>query len=84
MSAYLITTTIFPNNPVTGLREMPMTCYVAVHRKVNTFASTASHLVYSQYRLDGVPALGIRDGLIDLGEVIEFHEAVKGKLPCPV
>ncbi len=45
---------------------------------------TTLRLADSQHGLDGVAVLGIGDGLVDLAEVIELHEAVKGKLPCLV
>jgi len=42
------------------------------------------HLADPQYGLDGVASLGIGDRPVDVAEVVEFQEAVEGKLPCPV
>ena len=47
-------------------------------------ATEALRLADPQHGLDGVAALGVGDGLVDVAEVIELHEAVKGKLPCLV
>jgi hypothetical protein len=38
-------------------------------------------LAYSQHGLDSVAALGVGDGPVDLLEIIELDETVKGKLP---
>lgn len=42
------------------------------------------HLADPQNGLYSVAALGIGNGLVDVAEVVEFHKAVKRKLPCPV
>jgi hypothetical protein len=36
------------------------------------------------YRLDGVTAPGISDGLVDVLEIVKPHQTVEGKPPFPV
>ncbi len=84
MQAYPITSPEFLNNLATGFRELLARCGDVVHENVSPFASTPSNLADPQYGLDSIPSLRIGDGLIDLAEVIELHEAVVGKLPCPI
>ena len=47
------------------------------------FNSALLHLADSQHGFDGVPSLGIGNGLVDVAEVIELLKAIERKLPCP-
>ena len=72
-----------------GICRICLLNYRPISNSVNdTTSPLMDHLMLRladpQHGLDGVASPGIGNGLVDVVEVIELDEAVKGKLSCPV